>query len=233
VTAEAIEITVEPYGVLDDLLGGPCLSIDVPAPHDVATLLEMLVHRFPAASATLQRTAVARDDRLLAHDALLTSGQSIALLPPVSGGQPHTPRLTYSPLDVAALMAETEDPTTGAVVVFGGTVRAQNRNKTVTAIDYSAYPPLAETAMRRIEDEIRARPDITACRVQHRVGRLKPGETSVYVVVRSGHRDAAFAAGRDAIDAVKAQVPIWKNEYFSDGTRDYVPGVPLDPETSP
>ncbi|NNC23436.1 hypothetical protein HKX42_06255 [Salinisphaera sp. USBA-960] len=230
VNTDRIAITVEPYGVLNDLLGGLTLSVHVPAPHDVNALMAELTHRFPAAASTLLQTAAAVDDQLIGRDTKLDDGQTVALLPPVSGGQPDTSRLTESPLDPASLMHETDDPAAGAVVVFGGTVRTENRDKSVTAIDYTAHRPLAESAMADIEAEIVDEPDVIACRIQHRLGRLEPGVASVYVVIRSGHREAAFIAGRKAIDKVKERVPIWKNEYFTDGTREYVPGVALDSE---
>lgn len=226
-TTESIDIIIAPYGVLDDLLGGPALTVAVPAPFRAETLIDALGQQFPGAASTLAQTAVADDDQLLARDSELCAGQTIALLPPVSGGQTAARRLTEAPLDPNALMAETATDAAGAVVLFGGTVRIENRDKHVTAIDYSAYLPLAESAICGIENEIIAESDIQACRIQHRIGRLGPGDASVYIAVRAGHREAAFTAGRQAIDTVKARVPIWKNEYFTDGTREYVPGTPL------
>jgi molybdopterin synthase catalytic subunit len=137
--------------------------------------------------------------------------------------------LTDQSLDLAALLADTEDADAGALVVFGGTVRFDGR---VEAIDYTAYAPLAEKALTEIERETRSRfADVRQCRLIHRIGLLKLGELSVLVVVRAGHRDAAFTAARWAIDTLKSRVPIWKQEHYTDGTLEFVEGTPL--ETSP
>ena len=133
--------------------------------------------------------------------------------------------LTEDPLDLAALLADTEDNDSGALVVFGGTVRFDGR---VQAIDYTAYAPLAERALAEIEQETRARfSDVRQCRLIHRLGLLKLGELSVLVIVRAGHRATAFEAARWAIDMLKSRVPVWKQEHYTDGTREFVEGVPL------
>ena len=55
-------------------------------------------------------------------------------------------------------------------------------------------------------------------RLVHRLGRLEIGEASVAVAVSSPHRAEAFAACRFAIDSLKAKVPIWKKEFYADGS---------------
>jgi molybdopterin synthase catalytic subunit len=76
---------------------------------------------------------------------------------------------------------------------------------------------MALPLMQRIASEAAARWPVTDLRVVHRLGRLEIGEPSVAVAVASPHRAEAFAACRYVIDAVKAQVPIWKKEYYEDG----------------
>ena len=133
--------------------------------------------------------------------------------------------LTDADPDLQALLAQTADDDCGALVVFGGTVRFDGR---VQAIDYTAYRPLAEKALAEVERETLARfADVRQCRVLHRIGKLALGETSVLVVVRAGHRDAAFEAARWAIDTLKRRVPIWKQEHYADGTAEFVEGLPL------
>jgi molybdopterin synthase catalytic subunit len=53
--------------------------------------------------------------------------------------------------------------------------------------------------------------------MHHRVGDLRIGEVAVVVAAGAPHRDAAFAAAREAIDELKSVVPIWKKEYSEDG----------------
>ncbi|ROO23805.1 molybdenum cofactor biosynthesis protein MoaE [Salinisphaera japonica] len=135
--------------------------------------------------------------------------------------------LTAEPLDLEALLAETEDETCGALVAFGGTVRLANAGKTVASMDYSAYGPLAARTMADIETETLDAFDIGHCRMIHRTGRLVLGEVSVYIVVRGVHRAPAFAAAEHALEELKARVAVWKNETYSDGSQAYLEGTEL------
>ncbi|TAM09151.1 MAG: molybdenum cofactor biosynthesis protein MoaE [Nevskiaceae bacterium] len=141
-----------------------------------------------------------------------------------------TSHITTAPIDVGALMATTEDPEAGALVVFAGTVRQHNDGKKVTSINYSAYIPLAEKSIAEIAARARRDHDIQCCEIRHRIGDMAVGDISVLVVVRAEHRGEAFAAGRYAIDIVKHEVPIWKYETYEDGTHEYVKGCPLHHE---
>lgn len=105
----------------------------------------------------------------------------------------------------------------GAIVTFAGIVRGSNQGKKVLFLEYQAYPEMAVKMMQRIENEIRDTWGITDVAIQHRVGRLNVGETSLLVVVSAPHRDDAFAACQYAINRLKKIVPIWKKEIFEDG----------------
>ncbi len=135
--------------------------------------------------------------------------------------------VTEEPLDLNALLAETEDPGSGALVVFSGTVRDQNDGRSVSSMTYEAHVALAERVLQQIEAEALARFSARRCRIVHRLGPLALGEVSVYVVVRAAHRAEAFAAARYGIEAVKQRVPIWKREHYLDGDSRYLEGTPL------
>lgn len=134
------------------------------------------------------------------------------------------PYLIDETLDLAALLEETEDERCGALAVFGGTVRVDNEGRKVESIDYSAYEPLAVKTLQAIEAETKQRFAVHQCRLVHRTGKLKLGELSVLVVVRAGHRPEAFAAARWAIDTLKERLPVWKQEYYADGSSEYLKG---------
>ena len=136
-------------------------------------------------------------------------------------------RISDAPLRLDALLAETERPDCGALVVFSGDVRNHQDGRAVTHLIYTAHVPVAEKMIGEIEGEVLAAHDVAVCRIVHRVGQLHIGEPAVLVVVRAGHRGAAFDGARMAIDEVKARVPIWKEELFADGTREFVAGTPL------
>lgn len=132
-----------------------------------------------------------------------------------------------APLDLAPLLAETEDPACGALVVFVGTVRNENDGQPVEGMTYEAHVSMAEKVLRQIEDEVLNRFDVRRCRIQHRIGTLRLGEPSVIIVVRAAHRAAAYDASRYAIDQIKQRAPIWKEEHYVTGASRYLDGVPL------
>ncbi|MEZ4506307.1 MAG: molybdenum cofactor biosynthesis protein MoaE [Thermomicrobiales bacterium] len=118
------------------------------------------------------------------------------------------------PRDVEALVV---DDAAGALVTFAGTVRDHARGKSVTALEYEAYPPAAEKMLEQIGAEILERWGLRNVAIAHRYGLLQVGETSVVIAVSSAHRDAAFDACRYAIERIKVLVPIWKREVYEDG----------------
>lgn len=133
-------------------------------------------------------------------------------------------RLTDAPLALETLIEETLDPRSGALIVFGGTVRNHHEGRGVARLDYSGYAPLAERLIREIERETVATFGVHHCRVVHRTGALGIGDVAIYAIVRAAHRREAFAAAQHAVDRVKHSVPIWKEEFYADGSSAFVQG---------
>jgi molybdopterin synthase catalytic subunit len=133
-------------------------------------------------------------------------------------------RLTEAPLDLDGLIAGSADARSGALVVFGGTVRNHHEGRAVTHLNYSAYAPLVETVIRAVEQETVARFKVHHCRVVHRTGELAVGKVAIYAIVRAAHRREAFAAAQYAVDRVKHEAPIWKEEFYADGSSAFVEG---------
>lgn len=228
---DTLDITLLCHGALSQQMGGESVPMTLAEPLTAAGLLAQAAERWPGAAGLLARTACARGDSLLAADDALFDGDHIALIPPVSGGEPAgdepaTERhLSAETLDLEALLSETADDHCGALVVFGGTVRLANNGREVESMDYSAYGPLAARTLADIEAETMTRFSAHACRIQHRTGRLGLGEVSVYVVVRAVHRHQAFDAASHALEELKARVAVWKNEYYADGSSAYLEGT--------
>jgi molybdopterin synthase catalytic subunit len=134
--------------------------------------------------------------------------------------------LTNHPIDTAAILAAASNPAAGAVVLFLGTTREITGGRQTVALDYEAYPEMAERQMADLEAEARRRWPVIECSITHRLGRVPPTEASVAIAVSTPHRSDAFAAGQWLIDSLKHDVPIWKREQWSDGTQEWIhPGI--------
>ena len=107
-------------------------------------------------------------------------------------------------------------------MTFLGTVRDLTGDKVTKALDYEAYPGMAEKKLAEIEADVCGRWPVGDVVMVHRLGRLEVGEVSVAVAVSAPHRADAFAACRHAIDRLKELVPIWKCEHGADGSAEWV-----------
>jgi MoaE-MoaD fusion protein len=138
--------------------------------------------------------------------------------------------LSATALDPARALARVGDPGCGGNVLFTGTTRGRNRERDVDRLDYEAFDRMCGPEMARIFERCLATcgPPVAPADtdpaerrlrmlVQHRSGVVEVGEPSVVVAVASPHRDAAFEAARFLIDALKASLPVWKRECYSDG----------------
>jgi molybdenum cofactor biosynthesis protein MoaC len=157
-------------------------------------------------------------------DTRLSSGDELALIPPLSGGCPDTAtvhvRISEEPLSVDTLIGAVRDPGAGALVLFEGVTREVER------LDYEAYTEMARERIERIMRECLAEHELKGAAAEHRVGSVPLGEPSVIVAVSAAHREQAFVAARAAIDRIKAEAPIWKRESGVDGAgAQWVPGV--------
>jgi molybdopterin synthase catalytic subunit len=131
-------------------------------------------------------------------------------------------QLTHDVIDHAALTEQVRRTDCGAVVTFLGTVRDLTGDRVTLALDYDAYPAMAEAKMAEIEADTRARWPVGEMVLVHRLGHLEVGAVSVAVAVSCPHRGQAFEACRHAIDRLKELVPIWKKENWADGTSEWV-----------
>lgn len=126
----------------------------------------------------------------------------------------------------AAALADQVPPGSGAVVTFEGRVRSTNEGRRVARLHYDAYPAMADRVFGEILRRTRRTHPVTAVRVLHRTGTLEVGETAVAIVVAAGHRGEAFAAARFVIEAVKAELPVWKREEYEDGSSRWLGDEP-------
>jgi len=125
-------------------------------------------------------------------------------------------------LSVDEVRSAIADPAAGGEVLFVGTVRDNDDERDVTGLSYSAHPS-AEKELRRVAEEIAVKyPDAIGIAAVHRIGDLAIGDLAVVVGVSCAHRAEAFHACHALIDELKATVPIWKHQRFTDGRDEWV-----------
>jgi molybdopterin synthase catalytic subunit len=129
--------------------------------------------------------------------------------------------VTGTRLDVSAHEAHVAVPSAGAHVVFCGVVRDTDHGRGVVELEYAAHPS-AEAVLQEIADAIAAEDDVLAIAVSHRVGVLAVGEPALVAAVATAHREAAFEMCARLVEEVKARLPIWKRQVFTDGTDEWV-----------
>jgi len=125
------------------------------------------------------------------------------------------------PLSVDEVLGAVADPAAGGVVLFVGAVRVEDGGRDVRGLGYSAHPS-AMAALQLVADRVVAAHPVVRLAALHRVGDLAVGDLAVVVACSCPHRGEAFAAARQLIDDLKAEVPIWKHQVFTDGGEEWV-----------
>ena len=136
--------------------------------------------------------------------------------------------LSAEPISVDQAIAAVESDTAGAVVSFSGVVRNHDGGKPVERLSYSAHPTahqvMADVVAQLVAEHEGAGADRPPVRIwaAHRVGPLEIGDPALVCAVSAAHRGQAFAVCSELVDRIKEQVPIWKEQFFTDGTVEWV-----------
>lgn len=229
-TLGGVRVKVLLFAILRERAGQNQVEIELPEDATVADAIEAL-SALPGLDVLNQMTvrlAVNRDYATL--ETRLKPQDELALIPPVSGGADDSAvdgtvgprihaRVTRQPLSLDVLARTVADPAAGAVVTFQGLPRD------IPELDYEAYVEMAQERIAAILRDCVERHGLTAAAAEHRIGTVPALEPSVIVAVSSPHREAAFVGGREALDRIKAEAPIWKVEVAADGSRSRVEGV--------
>ncbi|KAL6527866.1 Molybdopterin synthase catalytic subunit [Orobanche minor] len=120
-------------------------------------------------------------------------------------------------IDITKYINYVQSPQCGAIATFAGTTRDTFDGKDVLELRYEAYVPMAIRCMKSICSSARSSWALNAIAVVHRLGPVPVGETSVFIAISSVHRADALDACKFVIDEVKASVPIWKKEVYTNG----------------
>ncbi len=113
-------------------------------------------------------------------------------------------------------------PSAGAVVGFAGVVRDHDGGRAVTRLEYSAHPSAGEVLAEVLAEVATSARGTRAIAASHRVGDLAIGDPALVVAVAADHRGAAFETCARLVDTIKERLPVWKHQFFADGTDEWV-----------
>jgi molybdopterin converting factor subunit 1 len=214
-----VRIELLAFASASDALGAAELAVEVPDGARVAELKDSIQRLHPAMGSLWEGLAIAVNGELCQDDRALADGDEVALLPPVSGGcaAGEGGVLQESPLDVSEVARRVAADSCGALVLFVGNVRDHHEGREVAKITYSAYRSMAEERIRAICSELGEKYREARVAIAHRLGDIEVGEASVVIAVASPHRATGYDASREALERLKAEVPIWKREHYRDG----------------
>jgi MoaE-MoaD fusion protein len=212
-----MRITLRFFALMRERIGTGERELELPDGSRVGDVVNWAEQEFGDIAPLFKSSMVMRNQEYTDRTDPLRDGDEIAFIPPVSGGQDDHYRVTADVLDAQAIAGRVARDDAGAVTSFVGTVRNNARGRDVLWLDYEAYPEAAEKMLAKIGTEMRAQWPVLSIAIEHRTGKLYPGEASVVIAVSSAHRDAVFAATSHAIERIKQIVPIWKKEAYADG----------------
>ena len=215
-----MELRVRLFAMLRDAAGTSEVSVRVPEGIDAKGLIHELEIQYPALANRCEGSMIAVNEAYAEPKTVVRAGDTVALIPPVSGGATKervSVGVTEEKLTAVEIAASLRQPSNGALVIFEGIVRDNNQGRRVVFLEYEAYKDMAVRVLRRIADQLTEEYGLDDVAIWHRVGRLEIGETSLVIAVASPHRREAFKACSEAVDLVKAQVPVWKREVWEGG----------------
>lgn len=214
-----MNIHIQLFAGLVDLFGTSVLIIDIKQESiSIEQLKKQITAAYPAASTQLGTCFFAKNQAYAGDQEIVTAEDEIALIPPVSGGQPSKYEITYDTIDPAEVASKVNHPNHGASLAFIGTTREMTYGQRTVLLEYEAYIPMALKTMETIGEEIENQWPGTLCAITHRLGKVAIAEASVVIAVSSPHRVHCYDASRYAIERLKQIVPIWKKEIWEDGS---------------
>lgn len=185
--------------------------------------LRLVVHR-PDIARVLASARVARNDDFATEEDTIAAGDSLYVLPPVSGGAgaaagpPRRAWVVDRPIAVGEAAQLLNTAGAGAIATFTGITRNVSQGKEILHLDFEAHVPLATKELGRIADAALLRFGLVDARVLHRIGHAPIGEVAVDIATSAAHRAEAFDGCRFIIDELKKTVPIWKRETTAEGS---------------
>jgi molybdopterin synthase catalytic subunit len=217
-----MHITVRYFAGQRDITGQQSERLEIAEGSTLATVWQHLESIYPGLAPFRGRVLYAQNARFVPAETELRDGDTVAFIPPVSGGAFRPFVVTTDPLDPAPLVTHVSAANVGAIVTFAGTARDHFGDRATARLEYEAYTEMAEQVLADIAAEAITRFGVVNVAIHHRIGILEIGETAVLVVVASAHRGPALEATGWMMDRIKEIAPIWKKEHWADGDQEWI-----------
>lgn len=223
-----MNVTLKYFAILRELLQMDEETLTIPEGSTVTDLQRLLEEQHEVLKGRMDRVALAVNHQYASATTTLKDGDEIALLPPVGGGTQEKPEptgawsadhrfgITDEPLQPEWVRSLVENSAGGAIVDFIGRVRDHNQGKSVSRLEYEAYPAMVVKEFERLSQEVAEQWPGAVLAIHHRMGRLEIGDLAVVISVCTPHRAEAFAACSHTIERLKETAPIWKREVYDD-----------------
>lgn len=130
--------------------------------------------------------------------------------------------MTDQPISLAEHEELVGHRSAGAIVGFVGMIRDHDEGRRVVRLEYSEHPSAAQVMAEVVAEVSEASHGVRAVAASHRIGVLHIGEAALVAAVAADHRQEAFATCARLVDTIKARLPVWKHQFFDDGTEEWV-----------
>ena len=219
-----IKIKIKFFAKLKEDIGHKSFILSLEKPQRVIDILNIISKDFDIDILSRNNYLYAKNLEYCSLETILEEDDELAIIPPVSGGSidrdnsKFSVEITKEELKPDEYIEKKFSSKDGSEVIFLGITRDHNLGRDVDKLFYESYSEMAENEIYKIIDKIRLRWNISSLRIIHRLGVVLPSEISMILIVTSSHRKESFESAEFFVDELKKSVPIWKKEFFQDGT---------------
>ena len=220
-----IKIKIKFFAKLKEDIGHQSLSISLENPKKVIDVVKIISKDFGVNIINRNNYLYAKNLEYCSMDTILDDNDELAIIPPVSGGSidydnnsNFNVEITKEKINLNDFIEDKFSSKDGSEVIFLGITRDYNLGREVDKLFYESYSDMASKEIYKIIDTIKSKWNISSLRIIHRLGTVYPSEISMVLIVTSSHRKESFEAAEFFVDELKKSVPIWKKEFFQDGT---------------
>ena len=220
-----VKIRIKFFAKIKEDIGHSKITLCLKSPKKVEEIIKIISKYFGVEILARKNYMYAKNLEYCSMETILENNDELAIIPPVSGGQQDHNNddkfqieITSKKLKAKNYINDNFSAENGSEVIFFGITRDHNLEKKVSKLFYESYKEMAEIEIKKIIDNIRSKWEISTLKIIHRIGIVLPSELSMILVVSSSHRKESYEASQFFVDQLKKTVPIWKKEFFEDGT---------------